>query len=232
MPALAENQKISSFSSAKKKLEKEVYLDNDERKTLYCLASFDDQKNIQAPAGFVSEKYQKRAKRVEWEHVVPAENFGRNFKAWREGNSRCVNKKQESYKGRRCAEKVDKQYRFMQADMYNLYPAIGSVNAARKNYNFAMLGKLESSFGSCDVKIQKRKVEPPEASRGVIARSYLYMHHTYTNYSMSRQQQQLMQAWHKQYPVSEWECLRAKRIEQIQGNINKVLAKSCSQAGF
>ena len=30
---------------------------------------------------------------------------------------------------------------------------------------------------------------------------------------MSRQQRQLMDAWDKMYPVDQWECTRAKRIE-------------------
>jgi len=59
-------------------------------------------------------------------------NFGRTFKEWRDGNAQCVNSKGKSFKGRRCAEKVNKEYRYMQADMFNLYPAIGAVNALRK----------------------------------------------------------------------------------------------------
>lgn len=232
VPASARNQKISSFSSAKKKLEKMVYLDSAEQVTLYCKASFDMKKQITAPAAFVSPKYEKRAKRVEWEHVVPAENFGRNFKAWREGDATCINQKGQAFKGRRCAQKVDDRYRYMQADMYNLYPAIGSVNAARRNYNFAMLTNVDNSFGSCAVKIDNKKVQPPAESRGKIARSYLYMDSTYQEYQMSSHQRQLMQAWHKQYPVSKWECERAERIQAIQGNTNQVLAESCLQAGF
>lgn len=78
--------------------------------------------------------------------------------------------------------------------MYNLYPAIGAVNAARSNYNFGMLNKADSDFGSCDLRIEKRKVQPPEAARGAIARSYLYMEASYPRYSMSSSQRKLMQA--------------------------------------
>ena len=228
----AENTQIQSFSSAKKKLEKEIYLTSQERHTLYCQAEFDSNKNITPPNGFESIKYQQRAKRVEWEHVVPAENFGRNFSEWRSGAEVCVNSKGKAYKGRRCAEKANSEFRYMQADMYNLYPAIGSVNASRSNYNFAMLGSIDNSFGSCAVKIESRKVEPPTASRGVIARTYLYMDNLYANYKMSRQQRQLMNAWDKTYPVDQWECERAKRIQKIQGNHNEILEQSCLKAGF
>lgn len=136
--ALADgNTTISSFSKVKKTLERSVYFDH--RTTLYCGAKFDAKKNIILPSGFESEKHVKRSKRVEWEHAVPAENFGRTFSEWREGNKACVTSKGKKFKGRRCAEKTNDEYRLIQSDMYNLYPAIGSVNAMRSNYNFTML---------------------------------------------------------------------------------------------
>lgn len=213
-------------------LEKSVYLHPSERNTIYCQAAFDSSKKVTFPKGFNTTKHVKRAQKVEWEHVVPAENFGRNFVAWREGDQQCVNSKGKTFKGRRCAEKVNQQYRLLQSDMYNLYPAIGAVNAMRSNYNFVMLNDEPSSFGSCEMKISSRKAEPPRNARGMIARSYLYMDQTYAKYSMSKQQSQLMNAWHKQFPVNEWECKRAQRIEKLQGNKNAVLVESCRLAGF
>lgn len=112
--------------------------------------------------------------------------------------------------------------------MYNLYPAIGAVNAMRSNYNFVALVNQKSGFGSGDMKIHNRKAEPPKDSRGRIARTYLYMDATYKSYSMSKSQTQIMKAWDKIYPVSDWECKRAKRIESVQGNINTIMIKKCS----
>lgn len=86
------NTTIKSFNKAKKTLERKVYPDH--RATLYCDAEFDSKKNIKLPNGFTTEKYVKRAKRVEWEHVVPAENFGRTFSEWRDGHPSCVNQRQ------------------------------------------------------------------------------------------------------------------------------------------
>jgi len=208
-------------------LERSIYQQQDERTTLYCAATFNTKKQITFPEGFATTKHLKRAKKVEWEHVVPAENFGRNFSEWRDGDARCVTKKGKAFKGRRCAEKINNEYRLMQSDMYNLYPAIGAVNAMRSNYNFVMLNNEQSSFGSCEMKISNRKAEPPTNARGMIARSYLYMDQTYRNYSMSKQQLQLMTAWHKQFPVTQWECLRGERIAKLQGNKNTILAESC-----
>ncbi|MGC3833542.1 endonuclease [Moritella viscosa] len=225
LSSLAANQTIDSFSKAKKTLERYVYVDH--RVTLYCGAKFDAKKIITPPAGFHTDKYVKRAKKVEWEHVVPAENFGRTFSEWRSGNDKCVNSKGKSFKGRKCANKVNTEYRYMQADMHNLFPAIGAVNAMRSNYNFTMLPDEKSDFGSCAMKIENRKAEPPESARGRIARTYLYMESTYSRYSMSKSQRQLMNAWDKMYPVEQWECERAVKITELQGNKNNVLHSRC-----
>ncbi|ACS79471.1 endonuclease [Maridesulfovibrio salexigens] len=212
------NTLIQSFNKSKKLLEQQVYFDH--RETIYCGAKFDSKKLVTPPAGFTTSTYQKRAKKIEWEHVVPAENFGHTFTEWREGDARCVDKRGKSFKGRKCAEKTNTEYRYMQSDLYNLYPAIGAVNAMRQNYNFTLLPDEESDFGSCSMKIDNRKAEPPVNSRGRIARTYKYMEWAYPRYKMNKAQRKLMDAWDKMYPTSEWECVRAKRIEKIQGNVN------------
>jgi len=215
-----------SFSKAKKLMMSKVYFDHKE--TIYCGAKFNKKKSITLPEGFTFSKYKKRVKRVEWEHVVPTENFGQTFVEWREGSTACINKRGKLYKGRRCANKANSEYRLMQADLYNLYPAIGSVNALRSNYRFTMLPSDDSDFGSCQMKISNRKAEPPVKSRGRIARTYLYMEQMYARYNMSDTQRKLMLAWNKMYPISEWECKRASRIEAIQGNKN-LLFSNCGE---
>ena len=185
------------------------------------------------PGGFTTPKHEKRADKIEWEHSLPAENFGQTFAEWREGSPECVDNKGKAFKGRKCAEKVSPEYRLMQADMYNLYPAIGAVNAMRSNFNYAMLAGEPSTFGTCEMKIADRKAEPPARARGQIARTYMYMQDAYgPRYHMSRQQDQLMQAWDKQYPVDKWECTRAKRIEALQGNENRFVKEPCVAGGL
>jgi deoxyribonuclease-1 len=225
-PAIAANQEIQSFSKAKKILEKKVY--NNHRITLYCGATFDAKKKITPPQGFTTTKYVKRAQKNEWEHALPAENFGRTFSEWRDGHKQCINSKGKAFKGRKCAEKVNIEYRYMQADMFNLYPAIGAVNALRSNYNFTMLPDVKSDFGSCAMKIDNRKAEPPEMARGRIARTYLYMEGAYKRYSMSKPQRQLMNAWDKMYPVDAWECSRAQKITSLQKSNNTVVQSRCN----
>ncbi|MDO4936376.1 MAG: endonuclease [Sutterellaceae bacterium] len=224
------NTEIVSFNQAKHLLEKKVYKDH--RVTFYCQAPFDDKKNINLPAGFTTPKHNKRAHRVEWEHVVPAENFGRAFVEWREGDEKCVDNKGKPFKGRKCAEKANETFRLMQADMYNLYPAIGAVNALRSNYRYSLLPTSPVTFGTCPMKIDGNRVEPPEYTRGVIARTTLYMAEVYPQYRLSSADRKLMEAWNKMYPVDKWECLRAERIEKIQKNENTFVKDACRNAGL
>ena len=226
----AGNTTIDSFNEAKKTLERKVYMDH--RVTFYCRAVFDSRKNITLPDGFTTPKHEKRARRIEWEHVVPAENFGRFFKEWREGDAKCVDNRGRNFKGRKCAEKVNEEYRYMQSDMYNLYPAIGAVNALRSNYNYAMLPAAKVTFGTCPMKIEARRAAPPEYTRGTIGRTMLYMADSYPKMRLSDQQRKLAEAWAKQYAPDAWECTRAKRIARLQGNENKFVAEACRKAGL
>ena len=225
----AGNSTNDSFSQAKKMLGQVCA---DHRVTFYCGAEYDAQSNVTLPDGFTTPKHEKRADKIEWEHALPAENFGQTFAEWREGAPECVDNRSKAFKGRKCAEKVNAEYRMMQADMYNLFPAIGAVNALRSNFNYAMLAGEPATFGSCDMKISGNKAEPPARARGQIARTYMYMQDSYSRYHMSSQQEQLMKAWDKQYPVDKWECTRAKRIEKLQGNENKFVKEPCQAAGL
>ena len=225
----AGNATNDSFKRTKGHLA-QVYADH--RITFYCGAEYDESGNVVLPDGFVTPSYHKRAERVEWEHVVPAENFGRAFAEWRNGSPQCVDNQGRTFKGRRCAEKANMEYRHIQADMHNLTPAIGAVNALRRNYNFALLPDAENTFGTCAMKIQGNKVEPPEAARGMIARIYKYMAGAYPSYQMGRPQHQLLDAWDKMYPPDAWECARAKRVEAIQGNENFAVKNQCLERGL
>ena len=227
----AGNTTNEDFRESKKMLERKVYFDH--RVTLYCGYAYDKEKNVSLPGGFTTERHKERAGRVEWEHVVPAENFGRYFKEWREGSGRCINEKGHFFTGRRCAEKLSAEFRLMQADMYNLFPAVGAVNANRSNYNYEILPDAPYAFGTCEMKIENRKAEPPERSRGEIARAMLYMEETYAPvYRMSARQRRMVEEWNAKYPVTQWECTRAGRIAGLQGNESAVTADACRRAGL
>lgn len=128
---------------------------------------------------------------------------------------------------------TNSQFRMMQADMYNLYPSVGAVNAIRSNYNFAELPEdVDFIIDACNFKVLGHKVEPADMSKGEIARTYLYFDSEYQTYNMSKQLRRLMDAWNVLYPVTPWECTRAKRIEEIQGNPNPFVKEPCIEKGL
>jgi deoxyribonuclease-1 len=81
----------------------------------------------------------------------------------------------------------------MEADLHNLSPAIGEINADRSNYRFAMLPGTALQHGTCDfwVDFCQRAAEPRDAVKGILARIYFYMHDRY-DLPMSDQQQRLL----------------------------------------
>lgn len=164
-----------SFSKAKK-LMKKVYYDN--QKSFYCGCKY-DYKQINgkekiivdaANCGYIPRKNAERGKYIEWEHVVPAHAFGNTLQCWREPI--CTNSKGKTYKGRKCCEKIDPEFRTMQADMYNLQPAVGELNADRSNYHYEIIAGESREYGACDFEIEGKLAEPREDIRGDIARTY------------------------------------------------------------
>ncbi len=222
------NTTNESYVNAKRLLDHNVYFDH--RVTLYCEAPFDKRRNITLPRGFTTPSDANRARRVEWEHVVPAENFGREFTEWKYGSSACFDNGRK-FRGRNCAERANREFRLMHADMYNLFPSIGAVNKLRSNYPYTEFGPgVRPTFGSCEMKIRHKKAEPPEASRGEIARAVLYMAWAYPDrVKLKSSYIELMKRWNTRYKVSAWECLRAKRIKAIQGNANPFTEEACKR---
>ena len=229
-PAFAAGNTVNASLSRAKKYLAGVYADH--RITIYCAAPYDERGNTALPANFTTLRHQARASRIEWDSIVPAESFGRAFAEWREGDPACVDNHGNPFRGRACAEKASMEYRYMQADMHNLAPAIGAVSAMRQNSHFTMLPGAKNTFGSCAMKIEGNKVEPPEAARGIIARTYKYMAQGYPRYKMDGPTAKLMDAWDKMYPPDAWECARARRIAKIQGNANEVTEARCREAGL
>lgn len=208
-----------SFSRAKKLLLKEVYYDH--RETFYCGCPFDVKKRLIPSDRYTPKRNTKRSETIEWEHVVPAEAFGRSFSEWRDGDLSCVDSKGRTFKGRNCARKISEEFRFMEADMFNLVPAVGELNGDRSNYSYAMIHGEPREYGSCDFEIENQKAEPREEIRGDIARIYFYMDWAYPGHGIvSEKNRKLFEAWDKDDPVDAWEIERCRRIEAVQGNRN------------
>ncbi len=224
-----------SFSKAKSTLLKEVYWNK--WKTLYCWCDFTN-KDINLNSCWyksVSDWMKDRASKIEFEHVVPAENFWKAFKEWREWDEQCVDSKWKSFKWRNCAEKVNEEYRYMQSDMYNLYPAVWEVNWLRSNLDHWMIAWNDyQTFWKCEFKYSKseKKTEPRDSEKWIVARTYLYMDASYDKYSLSSQNKKLYEAWDKQFPVTKDECTRYQKIKSIQWNENVILKDRCEKAWY
>ncbi len=209
----------SSFSQAKK-LSLKIYQDHPV--SFYCGCEIEWQGKKGVPqldqCGYQVRKQQKRASRIEWEHVVPAWQFGHQRQCWQEG-------------GRKLCSKSDTVFRRMEADLHNLTPAIGEVNGDRSNFNFSQWNGLDGvTYGQCEMQInfKGRKAMPPQRARGAIARTYLYMSAEH-GFKLSSSQTKLMQAWNRTYPVDDWECTREERISKIQGNRNPFVYDQCQK---
>lgn len=214
-----------SFSKAKKQM-KQVYYDN--QFTFYCNCIYDYKKEkgrektvvYNDSCGYKPRKNKKRGETIEWEHIMPAYRFASGLQCWNE--KICIDKNGKSYKGRKCCEKVDKKFRIMQADMYNLVPSVGELNGDRSNYSYGIIEGESRVYGECDFEVSGKKAEPKEDIRGDIARTYFYMEETY-NIELTDEERQLFIMWDKLDNISQWEKVRAERIKEIQGNENKFI---------
>ncbi|NQY24592.1 MAG: endonuclease [Campylobacteraceae bacterium] len=213
----------TSFSKSKKILLKKVYFDK--QFSFYCSNPYEikrikgkyktliieDKQYYSARKPFYkSGKINIRAKRIEWEHIMPAHNFGKHLSCWKKG-------------GRKACRK-DKIFKAMEADMHNLVPAIGEVNANRSNYRFGALSPHVKQYGICEVQIdfKKRRAYVRDEIKGDIARIYFYMSDKY-NIRMSKQEKNMMKAWNKLDPIDEWEILKNSRLLRLQGQGNKYI---------
>lgn len=212
-----DNYHQNSFQQAKNYA---TVINADAPGTFYCGCKiiWDEGKGIPdlASCGYQVRRNAKRAQRIEWEHVVPAWQFGHLRKCWREG-------------GRKACSK-DPLYRRIENDLHNLQPVIGEINGDRGNFMYSQWNDDELTYGRCEMKIdyKHKLVDPPPRARGAIARTYFYMRDQY-KLPMSKQQTQLMITWDKEYPVTSWECERDRRIAHVQGNHNSYIQQACQE---
>jgi deoxyribonuclease-1 len=205
--------------------------------TLYCGCSYSPQTQ-QIDLNSCSYKPTQnfdRAARMEFEHMMPMEHIGRHFQCWRE--KICVDRNGKKYKGRKCCAKIDSKFQRLEAELYNLWPAVGAINQVRSNWRYGMVShktcssKCSYNFENCPVNIdpQARVFEPPDSAKGIVARANLYMASAY-DIPLSKAQQQLFTAWHKQHPPTEWECSWAASVAEIQGVENPYIVAGCVKA--
>jgi deoxyribonuclease-1 len=216
----------TSFSRSKTLLKNKIY--PHKGRTFYCNCLFQKKSIKTKNCGVNLKKFKNRKKRLEWEHVVPAHAFGQSFKEWRNAKVLCRRKGKKALSGRKCAAKHSELFRAMEANLHNLVPTVGSVNALRSNLSFAEISKSDIPICRNGFKIKGRKVSPPKGRKGDVARIYFYMEKTYPGHGIiSNKNRKLFQAWSKQDPVTPEECLVNSRKKLLQGEGNVFVEKFC-----
>lgn len=138
----------------------------------------------------------RRSLYVEWEHVIPASRLGSHLTAWQNGAEECVTSAGREFKGRRCARRAVTTFRQMEADLNNLKPVIGEVNASRGDFDYGEIDGEEYIFGNCDFEIDYERdlAEPRDAIRDDIAAIYRYMQQKY-NLKLTPAEEQMVESW-------------------------------------
>jgi deoxyribonuclease I len=214
-----------SFSQSKKKLMK-LYINANKTSTLYCGCSFNADKNIDSSTcGYVPRTTtNNRSRRLEWEHVMPAHTFGKNLQCWKE--KICTKRNGKTYKGRKCCSRISGKFKTMAADMHNLFPSIGEINADRSNHLYGEVIDEPRVYGQCDFELERntggkgRIAEPRESIRGDIARAYFYMINQY-DVPVPDDYEEMLNQWDLSDPTDQWERERNDLIEAVQGNRNQ-----------
>lgn len=202
-----------NFNSAKKILPN-VFSGLEE--DFYCGCNYSGKEVDFAACGYQPRKNDARAKRIEWEHVVPASHLGSQRQCWQDG-------------GRKNCSGKDLLFDMMEGDLNNLVPAVGEVNGDRGNMSYGQWSRNPAPvYGRCTSvpDFKNKRFQPREEVRGRIARISLYMHTRYL-LKISSQDQKLWCAWAKTYPVDTWEVERNARIKRWQGKGN-VLVEDAS----
>ncbi|MCH8500086.1 MAG: endonuclease [Marinobacter sp.] len=205
----------ATFPAAKNALRDLVYHDRQEadKGTFYCGCQWEwagrhgGRVDLES-CGYQVRAQENRAIRIEWEHVVPAWVLGHQRQCWQNG-------------GRQNCIETDPVFRVMEADMHNLVPSIGEINADRSNYRFGMLFNTRLQHGACDFRVDfsQRVAEPRDEVKGQVARIYFYMADRYL-LRLGASQVKLFMLWDRQFPVTEWERERNRRIEEVMGHGN------------
>ncbi len=223
----SQNTSIANYSQARTQM-RALYAQGGT--SFYCQCRFKNTQPDLRSCGLSAYANKKRAQRIEWEHIVPAARFGRALPAWRTGDASCISRSGKSYKGRKCAQKNSPAFNFMEADLYNLAPAVGILNAARGSAQMREIDGEAHKFPPCDFERDHSYVEPRPAIRGDIARTYFYMADSYPDHiRLTADEKHLFTRWSEADPVDQKECAHVRDIARLQGNRQHIVEAACAK---
>lgn len=155
-----------------------------------------------------------KAARTQYTHIVPTNIYAANLKCYQEGGSNAC--------------RYDNAFNQRDADMHNIMPVIEELDKDRADFKFTNKLPKSNQYGQCDMTIdfEQKLVSPPEATRGQIARIYLYMSKSY-GFKLKKQEFEQFKLWDKLYPPNFKECQRNLLVTKYQGNDNPFVTRKC-----
>ena len=201
-----------TFSQAKTVLPR-IYLGLEQ--DFYCGCPYQGKRMDLAACRYTPRKQAQRAERLEWEHVVPAWTIGHQRMCWQA-------KVDGKAGGRKNCTSTDPVFAQAEGDLINLVPSVGEINGDRQNFRYSVwTDKPEPMYGQCQtiVDFKQRRIQPRKEVRGRIARIQFYMSERY-QLQLAREDQRILCAWARAYPVDNWERQRDERIKAVQGHGN------------
>lgn len=156
---------------------------------------------------------------IAWMQIVPIKQLAPFYACYQQP---CLDKRGRRLQGVRCCQNRDKQFKAMQNDLHNWVPETRSLKNVRNRYAFAELNHEVPKRGGCHFYVDKKnkQLEPAPNTRGMIARTYLYMKDTYP-LRLTDEEMALYMKWHQQYPVTAKERERNEKIFALQGKRNR-----------
>lgn len=148
-----------------------------------------------------------RALRIEWEHVVPAEFIATGFGCQNATRADC--------------QKIE-GFELAEGDLFNLFPAIGELNADRSSRPYGVVEGEPREYGRCDFELTKEgpreipsyrrgRAEPAPSIRGDLARIWFYMARRYS-VKIGDENLSMYTEWAQVDPIDEKEAERVARI--------------------
>lgn len=214
--------KVTDFSSAKRVLRrfyKKIGVD------FYCGCTFSEDPIAKGrflidsnSCGLKERSNATRQKFIEWEHIVPAHSFGSKRECWTKVDCKSNGK---AVRGRKCCQSIDPEFNQIEADLHNILPVPGEINADRGIFEYGEVEGEPREYGLCDfeVNFKTKTAEPKESIRGDIARIYFYMESEW-KIPIPEAKKNLYQTWDKLDPPDTLEIRKNEIIERIQGRKN------------
>ncbi len=195
--------------------------------TIYSGCSFDLLRRIDfTTCDFEHNPNIHRDKTIEFEHMLPMSNVKPQFACWTK--PLCTNTKGKKYGGRRCCQHMSRKFNQLEAELFNLWPEIGTINRIRSNYKFTEFTKSQKQqLGKyrglpLHVDFKHKQIEPRDEAKGIVARASLFMAKKY-HIALSNDQLELFNRWNQQYPPNKTEIFWAKQVARIEGYNNEFI---------